>query len=130
VTYTGLFDNRREVVRVEGFQNKIEYFERMVTDNPDNPTGLLALANEYQRAERYEDEAAVLGRYVASHPNDEGTAYAQLGDVLSRLRQRRGTGRLQHGHQSGRALRPQRDGRGLAARDHTPRRAGLSDRTG
>ncbi len=70
---------------MEGFQNRIEYFERMVADNPDNPTGLLALANEYQKAGRYEDEAAVLERYVASHPDDEGNAYARLGDVLARL---------------------------------------------
>jgi tetratricopeptide (TPR) repeat protein len=73
------------VVQVEGFQNRIEYFERMVADNPDNPTGLLALANEYQKAKRYEDEAAVLERYVTSHPDDEGNAYARLGDVLSHL---------------------------------------------
>jgi len=71
---------------VEGFQNRIEYFERMVADNPDNPTGLLALANEYGKAERYEDEAAVLERYVSLPNNDdEGNAYARLGDVLSRL---------------------------------------------
>ena len=48
-------------------EDRIEYFERMLADNPDNPTGLLALANEYNKAERYEDEAAVLERYVASH---------------------------------------------------------------
>ncbi len=41
-------------------EDRINYFERMLADNPDNPTGLLALANEYQKAERYEDEAAVL----------------------------------------------------------------------
>jgi hypothetical protein len=35
----------------------------MLADRPDNPTGLLALANEYNREERYEDEAAVLERY-------------------------------------------------------------------
>ncbi len=70
---------------MEGFQNRIEYFERMVAANPDNPTGLLALANEYQKAERYEDEAAVLERYIARHPDDEGNAYARLGDVLSLL---------------------------------------------
>ena len=70
---------------MEGFQNRIEYFERMVADNPDNPTGLLALANEYGKAERYEDEAAVLERYVSVHSDDEGNAYARLGDVLSRL---------------------------------------------
>ena len=66
-------------------EDRINYFERMLADNPDNPTGLLALANEYQKAERFEDEAAVLKRYVASHPDDEGNAYARLGDVLSRL---------------------------------------------
>ena len=47
--------------------DRIDYFERMLADNPDNPTGLLALANEYGKAERYEDEAAVLQRYVATH---------------------------------------------------------------
>ncbi|MDP8940094.1 MAG: tetratricopeptide repeat protein, partial [Actinomycetota bacterium] len=51
----------------------------------DNPTGLLALANEYQKAGRHEDEAAVLERYVSVHSEDEGNAYARLGDVLSRL---------------------------------------------
>ena len=43
---------------------RIEYFERMLADNR---TGLLALANEYNKIERHEDEAAVLGRYVATH---------------------------------------------------------------
>ena len=70
---------------MEGFENRIEYFERMVADNPDNPTGLLALANEYQKAERYEDEVAALQRYISVHSDDEGNAYARLGDVLSRL---------------------------------------------
>jgi tetratricopeptide (TPR) repeat protein len=85
VTYTDLFDDRQEVVKVEGFENRIQYFERMVADNPDNPTGLLALANEYQKAGRHEDEAAALERYVSVHSDDEGNAYARLGDVLSRL---------------------------------------------
>jgi tetratricopeptide (TPR) repeat protein len=66
-------------------EDRIEYFERMLANNPDNPTGLLALANEYQKAGRYEDEAAVLERYVSVHADDEGNAYARLGDVLSRL---------------------------------------------
>jgi hypothetical protein len=38
-------------------EDRGSYFERMLADNP---TGLLALANEYRKAERYEDEAAVL----------------------------------------------------------------------
>jgi tetratricopeptide (TPR) repeat protein len=66
-------------------QDRIDYFERMLADNPDNPTGLLALANEYQKAGRGEDEAATLERYVAVQADDEGNAYARLGNVLSNL---------------------------------------------
>lgn len=51
-------------------EDRINYFERMLADNPDNPTGLLALANEYDKAERYDDEAAVLERYVATHERE------------------------------------------------------------
>jgi Tfp pilus assembly protein PilF len=51
-------------------EDRIEYFERMLADNPDNPTRLLALAKEYNKAERYEDEAAVLERYVATHERE------------------------------------------------------------
>ncbi len=42
----------------------------MLAENPDNPTGLLALANEYNKVGRYEEEAAVLERYVASHERE------------------------------------------------------------
>jgi tetratricopeptide (TPR) repeat protein len=67
-------------------EDRIEYFERMLADNPNNPTGLLALANEYNKVGRYEDEAAVLERYVATvGGDDEGNAYLRLGDVLSSL---------------------------------------------
>jgi len=67
-------------------EDRIEYFERMLADNPDNPTGLLALANEYNKAERYEVEATVLERYVAAvGGNDEGNAYLRLGDALQRI---------------------------------------------
>lgn len=65
-------------------ESRIEYFERMLAENPDDPTGLMALANEYGKAERFEDEAAVLQRYVARH-EDEGNAYLRLGEVLSHL---------------------------------------------
>jgi tetratricopeptide (TPR) repeat protein len=66
-------------------EDRIAYFERLLADNPDNPTGLLALANEYEKAGRGEDEAAVLERYLAVHEDDEGNAYARLGNVLSDL---------------------------------------------
>ncbi len=65
-------------------EDRIEYFERMLADNPNNPTGLLALANEYNKVGRYEDEAAVLERYVATH-EDEGNAYLRLGEVLQTI---------------------------------------------
>lgn len=79
------FNDTWEVVRVEGFGNRIEYFERMLADNPDSPTGLLALANEYRNADRPDDEAAALERYLSAHPEDEGNAYLRLGDVLAGL---------------------------------------------
>ena len=85
MAYTDPFDGWWKVVQVEGFENRIEYFERRVAANPDTPTGLLALANEYHSARRDEDEAAVLERYVTVHSDDEGNAYARLGDVLARL---------------------------------------------
>jgi predicted Zn-dependent protease len=65
-------------------EDRIDYFERMLADNPDNPTGLLALANEYRKAGRDQDEAAVLERYLAKH-EDEGNGWGRLGEVLGRL---------------------------------------------
>ena len=69
---------------MEDSGGRISYFERMLADNPDNPTGLLALANEYGKAGRHEDEAAILKRYTEAH-EDEGNAYLRLGGVLARL---------------------------------------------
>jgi hypothetical protein len=60
-------------------QDRTEYFERMVADNPDNPAGLLTLAKEYNEAERYEDEAAVLERYVAAHERERTDSNARFG---------------------------------------------------
>src|SRR5919199_1490304 len=71
-------------------EDRIGYFERMLADNPDNPTGLLALANEYQKAGREEDEAAVLQRYLEVQADDEGNAYAPPGNVLSTRGQKDG----------------------------------------
>ena len=51
-------------------EDRIGYFERMLAENPDNPTGLLALANEYGKVGRHEDEAAVLQRYVGTHERE------------------------------------------------------------
>ena len=51
-------------------EDRIEYLERMLADTPDNPTGPLALANEYNKAGRDEDEAAVLKRYVGAHERE------------------------------------------------------------
>ena len=57
----------------------------MLAQNPENPTGLLALANEYGKAERHEDEAAVLERYVATH-EDEGTEWKHTSWLTFRAR--------------------------------------------
>lgn len=65
-------------------EDRIAYFERMLAENPDNPTGLLALANEYNKAGRHEDEAAALERYTTKH-DDEGNAYLRLGEAYEIL---------------------------------------------
>ena len=65
-------------------EDRIDYFERMLADNPDNPTGLLALANEYEKAGRDEDEAAVLERYLGVHDDDEGTRASRQRALQSR----------------------------------------------
>ena len=66
-------------------EDRIEYFERMLADNPDNPTGLLALANEYNKVGRHEDEAAVLKRYVQTH-EDERTSRQHESQLRFRAR--------------------------------------------
>jgi hypothetical protein len=45
----------------DSVEDGTEYYERV---SADNPTGLLALVNEYDEVDRYEDEAAVLERYA------------------------------------------------------------------
>ena len=50
----------------------------MLADNPNNPMGLLALANEYNKAARYEDEAAVLERYVTTHERERTVRQHEL----------------------------------------------------
>ena len=60
-------------------EDRTEYFERMLVDNPDNPTGLLAPAKEYNKAERYEDQAAVLERYVAAHERKRTDSNTRFG---------------------------------------------------
>ena len=67
-------------------EDRINYFERMLADNPDNPTGLLALANEYKKAGREEDEAAVLKRYVEAHERERsGRQHAPRFSFRARL---------------------------------------------
>lgn len=69
---------------MQNSDSRIEYFERMLESNPHSAMGLLALANEYNKAGRRGDEADVLGRYVEIH-DDEGNAYFRLGDALAAL---------------------------------------------
>ena len=42
----------RRMEGVDPVEDRINYFERMLADNPENPTGLLVLANEYKKAGR------------------------------------------------------------------------------
>lgn len=56
----------------------------MLEKDPTNGTGLLALANEYGKVDRREDEARTLKKYVESN-DDEGNAYLRLGETLAEL---------------------------------------------
>jgi tetratricopeptide (TPR) repeat protein len=75
---------------VRGTRFSRHWVNRVLTDSGSDgtlycPTGLLALANEYRNADRHDDEAAALERYLSVHPEDEGNAYLRLGDVLAGL---------------------------------------------
>ncbi len=61
VPYTN--PDRKVKTKKDPVESRIEYSERMLAKNPNNPMRLLALANEY-KVGRYEDEAALLERYL------------------------------------------------------------------
>lgn len=61
-------------------QNRIEVFEQMLTDDPDNTMVMFGLAKEYEKTGQYEKVIELLESYL-SRADDEGNAYGVLADA-------------------------------------------------
>ena len=68
-------------------QNRIEVFKQMIESDPSNTMVLFGLANEYLKAEDYENAAATLENYLAK-ADDEGAAYGMLASAYERMGER------------------------------------------
>lgn len=64
--------------------DRLEYFERLVAEDPSVARARFGYANELLRAERLEDAVRELRAYLAL-TEDEGNAWGRLGEALARL---------------------------------------------
>jgi predicted Zn-dependent protease len=58
-------------------ESRIETFAKMLESDPDNALVRFGLANEYMKAERYEDAINALNEYL-QRSDDEGAAFGML----------------------------------------------------
>lgn len=65
-------------------QNRIEIFKQMLASDPDNSMILFGLANEFQKAEDWENTVTTLESYLAK-ADDEGAAYGMLAKAYERI---------------------------------------------
>lgn len=68
-------------------QNRIEVFKQMLESDPDNTMVLFGLANEYLKAEDFQNAARTLENYLAK-ADDEGAAYGMLAKAYEKLGER------------------------------------------
>jgi predicted Zn-dependent protease len=66
--------------------SRIDTFKQILESDPDNTTVRFGLANEYLKAERFEEAVAALNDYLA-RADDEGAAYGMLARAYERLGQ-------------------------------------------
>ncbi len=66
---------------------RIETFKQMLEADPANTTVRFGLANEYLKAERYEEAIAALKDYL-ERADDEGAAYGMLARALEKVGRR------------------------------------------
>ncbi len=64
--------------------DRLEYFERLVAEDPSVARARFGYANELLRAERLEDAVRELRAYLEL-TEDEGNAWGRLGEALARL---------------------------------------------
>ncbi|MBA3440100.1 MAG: tetratricopeptide repeat protein [Pyrinomonadaceae bacterium] len=67
--------------------SRIDAFKQMLSGDPDNANVRFGLANEYLKAEQYQEAVEELERYLQL-ADDEGAAYGMLARALEQLGQR------------------------------------------
>jgi predicted Zn-dependent protease len=66
---------------------RIDTFRQLLEADPENTVVRFGLANEYLKAERYEDAIAALEDYL-QRADDEGAAYGMLARALEKVGRR------------------------------------------
>ncbi len=61
-------------------QNRIDVFEQMLTDDPDNTMVMFGLAKEYEKTQQLGKVIELLESYL-QRADDEGNAYGVLADA-------------------------------------------------
>jgi predicted Zn-dependent protease len=67
--------------------SRIDTFKQMLESDPDNAIVRFGLANEYLKAEQYEEAAAALKDYL-ERADDEGAAYGMLARAYEKVGRR------------------------------------------
>lgn len=65
-------------------QNRIEVFKQMIAADPGNTMVLFGLANEYLKAEDFQNAAQTLEDYL-NKADDEGAAYGMLAKAYEKI---------------------------------------------
>ena len=68
-------------------ESRIETFKQMLENDPENTLVRFGLANEYLKAERYEEAITTLNDYL-QRADDEGAAFGMLARALEQTGQR------------------------------------------
>ncbi len=64
-------------------ESRIDTFKQMLESDPENTLVRFGLANEYLKAERYEEAIAALNEYL-QRADDEGAAFGMLARAYER----------------------------------------------
>jgi predicted Zn-dependent protease len=67
--------------------SRIDTFKQILESDPENALVRFGLANEYLKAEQYEEAISALNDYIA-RSDDEGAAYGMLARALEKVGRR------------------------------------------
>lgn len=70
--------------------DRIEYFEALVRESPDEPRARYGYANELFAAGRFAEAHVEYRAYLGLSPDDEGHAFGRLADALAQVGDRDG----------------------------------------